>query len=1018
MPVMSIMLLAMLFAGAAVASAAPLPPVNVTATAADGVNFVTQLSWERVGDPPVPITYRIWRSTQEDGRYFLIGSTSDTRFGDMSSSEGQTYFYRVSAIDITGESTSGPVGAITATTTISPHGNRRVDSFTCIACHSVGEAATEGRLSRNADDEFGQAATCFACHTGVGSSKNVRTGQQDSFALSSGHRLEDGNLTGTCASCHGIHADRSSNSKLTQRSINGTTVSDNTQWCLACHRKAEDWFTGTYPSPSAPSRNASGYPTAGTFPGAATYFAAGNPHASIPASTTTGRVQGDCLNCHTAHRGPSSYDGLRAQLRPTSPSTLASDQANGDYAAACFRCHSPSAEGGSATDIKSFATAPTGGHRIRTAGGNLPVGSPLPCYDCHNAHGSTRNNSSLIADTLGENLDTSTDEGTRRFCFTCHTTSDGNQGWDSTSGSYQPVTGTDQVEGLPRTGGVLALPDSTPHRSASTQSCSACHGGSYANGGGNVHGPTGGANAVSSGGQPCSDCHQTVSSSPYHHVLGTATQSADATFAAGSYPTAGNDVFCLSCHVDHSMFSADPGSNLRSDMTSAPAASNTDFNTTTNGGVCVGCHSVARTRDTSGQASGGTTVTPAISGADYNASAHQYAVSGAFGASQVKADCVKCHNAGTTQFQTGAFKFSLHGGIERRLLDGVAATVTAGVTAEEQVCFKCHSGSGPGKDVYGVATMTAGPRGIRSAFESTGSVHGVSNQTGVHRGDEDPAMAPRHVECEDCHNTHAARSGVRATGTPDAGPELHGATGVRPNWTTVNGSAPASHTAITFNGTAGQSEAYVCFKCHSRTLNQSAWPTGTVTTKSGTYTPTDIARWFNPNNRSGHNAVEGATWPRTTYGAASWPLPANTSSWLNPGYTASSKMTCTDCHSSSSTSAARGPHGTSGKWLIDGQYGAYDQAYLSPTGVVGNPVCMKCHPTDLQTANYAHSRGNHQNANEGKCVNCHVGTPHGSQFVRMLRVLPATTTATYGFIAEPTVQPSRKTDCSTTPGCH
>ena len=77
-----------------------------------------------------------------------------------------------------------------------------------------------------------------------------------------------------------------------------------------------------------------------------------------------GRKQGDCLYCHSAHRGPNTYDALRYSYRPSSSSTLASDQAQGDYALECFACHSGVAPSGFATapaNIKQFITTDTAG---------------------------------------------------------------------------------------------------------------------------------------------------------------------------------------------------------------------------------------------------------------------------------------------------------------------------------------------------------------------------------------------------------------------------------------------------------------------------------------------------------------------------------------------------------------------------------------------------------------------------------------------------------------------------------
>ena len=67
-------------------------------------------------------------------------------------------------------------------------------------------------------------------------------------------------------------------------------------------RVERPWFGPNYPSTSAPTRDATGYPVAGTWTGSATYESASNPHRLIPESTQTvgvsepiRREQGDCL---------------------------------------------------------------------------------------------------------------------------------------------------------------------------------------------------------------------------------------------------------------------------------------------------------------------------------------------------------------------------------------------------------------------------------------------------------------------------------------------------------------------------------------------------------------------------------------------------------------------------------------------------------------------------------------------------------------------------------------------------
>jgi len=280
------------------------------------------------------------------------------------------------------------------------------------------------------------------------------------------------------------------------------------EMCLACHSENDDWYGPGYPSTSEPSRDDTGYPVAGTWTGPSTYFSADNAHRLIPETTQTvgvsdpvRREQGDCRYCHAAHGGPNTYDGLVATYTVPAQSANASGPVDGSYAALCFACHAGESPSGFATatvDVEQFAAGSAGaGHSIVTSGGTLPVGAPLPCFECHNPHGSNRGNDSLISDELGASLDTTQSaEHVRAFCFTCHTTSDTIEGWDSDTAAYSTDVAAEEVVGLPRNGGVLHLPVGAGHSRGDTESCYQCHGDDYSAGGFNVHNPRNGADTL------------------------------------------------------------------------------------------------------------------------------------------------------------------------------------------------------------------------------------------------------------------------------------------------------------------------------------------------------------------------------------------------------------------------------------------------------------------------------------------------------------------------------------------
>ena len=392
-----------------------------------------------------------------------------------------------------------------------PHVSPTPDTDSCAACHTGHHDTVTVRpgLGVVADNE--SSSLCLGCHSAGGASgANIVSGSTDSFALSSGHSLVasatgSAQLTG-CSACHDAHGSSAVRPMIPESRINGVAVAaSGPAACMACHDKDDAWFGPGYPSTSAPSRDASGYPVSGTWPGPGTYESSTNAHRLIPETTQTisagsdvKRQQGDCLYCHAAHRGANAYDGLLTTFTVPAQDTLAADQTDGSFAALCFDCHGGVKPSGFATapvDIKRFVTVTAsatigyGGHSIVTSGGALPVGAPLPCFECHNPHGSRRNNASLISDERGASLGTSSAVGVRRFCFTCHTTHDTVAKWDGDSATYVAVSSGAKVVGLPRNGGVLHLPPSPGHNETDAESCYECHGNDYGPIGRNVHDP-------------------------------------------------------------------------------------------------------------------------------------------------------------------------------------------------------------------------------------------------------------------------------------------------------------------------------------------------------------------------------------------------------------------------------------------------------------------------------------------------------------------------------------------------
>lgn len=571
------------------------PPSSLTVAPGDAAPILATLNWDPSPDASV-VSYRVYAARGPLLRFWPVVTTSETTYDFTQGTPGVPLYFRVTAVDGGGtESTFVTAGPVTPRWNSSPHVDSGVMSLRCVRCHFLHGSGVSGSDVVAGANPF--TGICLRCHSGSASdTANVMTGSENSFGLASGHSIETSSarpitLTG-CGSCHAAHVSSASAPMLTPSRVNGVPVgAPGPALCMACHDDAVSWFGDGYPSTSAPTRDSAGFPTAGTWPGPGTYLGGSDAHRLIPATTQTvgvgepvRRAQGDCLYCHAAHRGPGRYDSLIATFSPSTSSTVADDQSRGDYAAVCLACHGDSVPSGFSTgpvDIAQFVTTATAsaGHRVMTAGGTLPVGAPLPCYECHNPHGSTRSNASMISDERGADLETSSSVGVRHFCLTCHTTSDSSSGWDTEAGKYAPVVASDTIVGLRRDGvsadatpNALRLPDGVPgHAEDDTFSCYDCHGTGYAPGAQNVHDPAMLGDLATAKHSvtltdTCGECHQDNIQSEHLaagkgcgvcHGASASQQVKDAVSAGQTDCSACHDsphaldaAFCYGCHTD------------------------------------------------------------------------------------------------------------------------------------------------------------------------------------------------------------------------------------------------------------------------------------------------------------------------------------------------------------------------------------------------------------------------------------------------------------------------------------
>jgi len=269
--------------------------------------------------------------------------------------------------------------------------------------------------------------------------------------------------------------------------------------------------------------------------------------------------------------------------------------------------------------------------------------------------------------------------------------------------------------------------------------------------------------------------------------------------------------------------------------------------------------------------------------------------------------CENCHNP--------------HGaGTRQRLLN---------FADEEQNCYSCHSGN--------VASVT---KNIQTEFNKA-STHPILNTSGIHDPTEDLINPTRHVECVDCHNPHASRSGTASP--PNAPGSIAGVTGVN-----ISG-APADPIIREYE---------LCFRCHADSTGRGP---ARVTRQ---FVQTNTRLEFSSSSASYHPVVNAGKNP-------------NVPSLISP-WTTASLMYCGDCHNNNQGPGAggtgpRGPHGSPYIPILERQLNLTDFGAES-TGAYA--LCYKCHSrTSILGDQSFKKHKEHIDGERTSCTTCH--DPHG-----------------------------------------
>lgn len=207
--------------------------------------------------------------------------------------------------------------------------------------------------------------------------------------------------------------------------------------------------------------------------------------------------------------------------------------------------------------------------------------------------------------------------------------------------------------------------------------------------------------------------------------------------------------------------------------------------------------------------------------------------------------------------------------------------------SEAKLCLTCHDGTGSRYNTKGQFT------------ENDKSYHPVTGTI------LSPAGS---MECSICHNPHAA-NGERKT-SPAATGSLANVSGVDLQYESTPFTNPLSFSAKAII----DRESELCLSCHS--TNPKA-PVETKTTASG--------KEFHPGNVSGHNSMAES-------------VSSGFGRYVN-GWTATSQISCTDCHGSPpSPDNHQGVHGSPNANLLK-----LDFTDQTKADTDSNALCFECH---------------------------------------------------------------------------
>ena len=242
-------------------------------------------------------------------------------------------------------------------------------------------------------------------------------------------------------------------------------------------------------------------------------------------------------------------------------------------------------------------------------------------------------------------------------------------------------------------------------------------------------------------------------------------------------------------------------------------------------------------------------------------------------------------------------------------------------SSEEGNCLDCHNGNTASTDIE---TQMLKPY-----------THDVYSYSNIHDPTESVMATTQHVECQDCHNPHAANDNTASA--PLANGPLSELPGIDQSGNTVN---PLSYSYE------------LCYRCHADSPAKPGSPTTRVIEQNNVRLEFDLA------NPSFH-PIEGA--------GVNNDVPS-----LIPPLTESSIIYCTDCHASDGSSPA-GPHGSIYPQILKYRY---ETADYTPESATNYELCYSCHSrTSILNDDSFGDHDTHIRGEDTPCNACH--DPHG-----------------------------------------